>query len=321
MGPKVPAGIIWRKCRARKPALTWGGLLSKVKTHVFRGHLSLEPNGLGAKAGVSGWPVHGRQSGTDFHTGGVFALFFYAGVWVVHRTFPVLTPLSEAFLRSQNLWTVIPMVALFFWSVAFLFLKTMKLRLQKKAMAWAVVPAHPEFVLTEETARAVLERIQGLVDFPGQFLLLNRIERGLSNLHHLGQVSEVSSVLRGQAEDDENALINSYTLIQGFVWAMPVLGFIGTAQGLAFAIGGFSGVLQGQDASLDTIKQSLLQVTGGLATAFGTTLVALVFALIIQIWVAFRQKSELQFLDECNDYCQSHVISKLRLLSGSRSVS
>ena len=253
--------------------------------------------------------------------GGVFALFFYAGVWVVHRTFPVLTPLSEAFLRSQNLWTVIPMVALFFWSVAFLFLKTMKLRLQKKAMAWAVVPAHPEFVLTEETARAVLERIQGLVDFPGQFLLLNRIERGLSNLHHLGQVSEVSSVLRGQAEDDENALINSYTLIQGFVWAMPVLGFIGTAQGLAFAIGGFSGVLQGQDASLDTIKQSLLQVTGGLATAFGTTLVALVFALIIQIWVAFRQKSELQFLDECNDYCQSHVISKLRLLSGSRSVS
>jgi biopolymer transport protein ExbB/TolQ len=253
--------------------------------------------------------------------GGVFALFFYAGVWVVHRTFPVLTPLSDAFLRSQNLWTVIPMVALFFWSVAFLFLKTMKLRLQKKAMAWAVVPAHPEFVLTEETARAVLERIQGLVDFPGQFLLLNRIERGLSNLHHLGQVSEVSSVLRGQAEDDENALINSYTLIQGFVWAMPVLGFIGTAQGLAFAIGGFSGVLQGQDASLDTIKQSLLQVTGGLATAFGTTLVALVFALIIQIWVAFRQKSELQFLDECNDYCQSYVISKLRLLSGSRSVS
>lgn len=253
--------------------------------------------------------------------GGILTLLFYASVWVVHRTFPMLNPLSEAFLRSQNLWTVIPLVALFFWSVAFLFLKTMKLRLQKKAMAWAVVPAHPEFVLTEETARAVLERIQGLVDFPAQFLLLNRIERGLSNLHHLGQVSEVSSVLRGQAEDDENALINSYTLIQGFVWAMPVLGFIGTAQGLAFAIGGFSGVLQGQDASLDTIKQSLLQVTGGLATAFGTTLVALVFALIIQIGVAFRQKSELQFLDECNDYCQSHVISKLRLLSGSRSVS
>ena len=253
--------------------------------------------------------------------GAVFALVFYSGVWIAHRTFPSLETLSDAFLRSQNLWTVIPLVALFFWSVAFLLMKTLKFRLQKKAMAWAVVPANPDFVLTEETARAVLERIQGLVDYPGQFLLLNRIERGLSNLHHLGKVSEVSSVLRGQAQDDENAMINSFTLVQGFVWGMPVLGFIGTAQGLAFAIAGFAGVLQGQDASLDTIKQSLLQVTGGLATAFGTTLVALIFALIIQIWMVFRQRAELQFLDECNDYCQSHVISKLRLISSGRSVS
>jgi len=253
--------------------------------------------------------------------GAVFALVFYSGVWIAHRTFPSLDTLSDAFLRSQNLWTVIPLVTLFFWSVAFLLMKTLKFRLQKKAMAWAVVPANPDFVLTEETARAVLERIQGLVDYPGQFLLLNRIERGLSNLHHLGKVSEVSSVLRGQAQDDENAMINSFTLVQGFVWGMPVLGFIGTAQGLAFAIAGFAGVLQGQDASLDTIKQSLLQVTGGLATAFGTTLVALIFALIIQIWMVFRQRAELQFLDECNDYCQSHVISKLRLISSGRSVS
>ena len=253
--------------------------------------------------------------------GAVFALVFYSGVWIAHRTFPWLDTLSDAFLRSQNLWTVIPLVTLFFWSVAFLLMKTLKFRLQKKAMAWAVVPANPDFVLTEETARAVLERIQGLVDYPGQFLLLNRIERGLSNLHHLGNVSEVSSVLRGQAQDDENAMINSFTLVQGFVWGMPVLGFIGTAQGLAFAIAGFAGVLQGQDASLDTIKQRLLQVTGGLATAFGTTLVALIFALIIQIWMVFRQRAELQFLDECNDYCQSHVISKLRLISSGRSVS
>jgi len=244
------------------------------------------------------------------------SLFFYGGVWILHRWVPWMDFLCNAFLRPQNLWTVIPMVGLFSWCAIFLAGKTLKLHLQKKAMAWAVVPAHPDFVLTEETARAVLERIQGLIDAPGQFLLLNRIERSLTNLHHLGQVSEVSSVLRGQAEDDENAVIGSFTLVQGFVWAMPVLGFIGTAQGLALSIGGFSGVLQGQDATLETIKQGLLQVTSGLATAFETTLIALVFALIIQVWMVFRQRAELQFLDQCNDYCQSHVISKLRLLSG-----
>jgi len=247
--------------------------------------------------------------------GALGALLFYGGVWIFHRWVPWLDFLSNAFLRPQNLWTVVPLVGLFAWSAVFLVLKTLKLRIQKKAMAWAVVPAHPDFVLTEETARAVLERIQGLIDLPREFLLLNRIERSLTNLHHLGQVSEVSSVMRGQAEDDENAVISSFTLVQGFVWAMPVLGFIGTAQGLAFAIGGFSGVLQGQETSLDTIKQGLLQVTGGLGTAFETTLIALVFALLIQVWMVFRQRAELQFLDQCNDYCQSHVISKLRLLT------
>jgi hypothetical protein len=250
--------------------------------------------------------------------GALGALLFYGGIWLLDRFVPWLSFLTTAFLRPQNLWTVIPLVGLFAWSVVFLGLKTLKLGLQKRAMAWAVVPANPDFVLTEETARAVLERIQSLVDAPGQFLLLNRIERGLTNLHHLGQVSEVSSVLRGQAEDDENAILSSFTLVQGFVWAMPVLGFIGTAQGLAYAIGGFSGVLQGQEASLDTIKQGLLQVTSGLGTAFETTLVALVFALLIQVWMVFRQRAELQFLDLCNDYCQSHVISKLRLLSSGR---
>jgi hypothetical protein len=54
-------------------------------------------------------------------------------------------------------------------------------------------------------------------------------------------------------------------------------------------------------------------VTGGLATAFETTLVALVYALILQLWVSLTQRQEMAFLDECNDYCHSHVVARLRL--------
>ena len=55
-------------------------------------------------------------------------------------------------------------------------------------------------------------------------------------------------------------------------------------------------------------------VTGGLATAFETTLVALVMALFIQLYLNSLQKRETDFLDECSDYCHLHVISKLRLV-------
>lgn len=248
-----------------------------------------------------------------FLAGILLTMVFYALVVWVNGRLPWCQPVTQAFLREANLWTVVPLCLLFFFSVALLTGKTLKLRLQKKAMDWAVVPASADFTLNEGTAAAVLQRVHGLVDQPDQFVLLNRVERGLSNLHHLGQVSEVSSVLRGQAEDDEKSVAGSFTLLQGLVWAMPVLGFVGTAQGLAFAMGKFRMVLGEQGADLSRIKESLQQVTLGLSTSFETTLVALVFALVIQVWITFRQRAELEFLDACNDYCQRFVISKLRL--------
>jgi hypothetical protein len=33
----------------------------------------------------------------------------------------------------------------------------------------------------------------------------------------------------------------------------------------------------------------------------------------LQLIITFQQKREMAFLDECNDYCHSHIVSKLRL--------
>ena len=112
------------------------------------------------------------------------------------------------------------------------------------ASAAAAVPAEPEFVLTEVTAPTVLARIHALVDHPRHFVLLNRIDRALSNLKNIGQVNDVSAILRAQAENDEDQVASSYTLLNGLVWAIPVLGFIGTVQGLSMAIGQFTVTLQ-----------------------------------------------------------------------------
>ena len=159
----------------------------------------------------------------------------------------------------------------------------------------------------------MLARIHSLVDHPRHFVLLNRIDRALSNLKNIGQINDVSAILRAQAENDEDQVASSYTLLNGLVWAIPVLGFIGTVQGLSMAIGQFTQTLQAA-GDISLIRTSLQGVTGGLATAFETTLIALVYALILQLWITFQQKREMTFLDECNDYCHSHVVAKLRLI-------
>ena len=57
---------------------------------------------------------------------------------------------------------------------------------------------------------------------------------------------------------------------------------------------------------------ALGNVTGGLSTAFETTLIALVIALICQLLMTLVLNKEEHFLDECSDYCHRCLISKIR---------
>ena len=198
------------------------------------------------------------------------------------------------------------------WSVAILLLKWRKLALQRRALRYRVVPDDPSFVLTATTAEQVMHRIYATVDDPKHFLVFHRIVIALSNLRNLGRVADVDEILRSQAEHDESSAETSYALLKGFVWAIPVLGFIGTVLGLSQAIGGFGSVLSNTE-DMSQIANSLQLVTAGLATAFETTLEALVAALVIQMAFTFLKKSEEEFLDECSEYCHRHVVNRLRM--------
>jgi biopolymer transport protein ExbB/TolQ len=192
--------------------------------------------------------------------------------------------------------------------------KWCKLRLQRRALRYHVMPEDPAFVLSAATVDPVLARVYSTVDDPRNFVLFNRIVVALSNLRNLGRVTDVDEILRSQAAQDESSVETSYSLVQGFVWAIPVLGFIGTVLGLSSAIGQFSGVLGGA-TDVEQISQSLKGVTAGLATAFETTLLALVAALVIQLLITVLRKGEEEFLDEAMDYGLRFVVGRLRIVT------
>jgi hypothetical protein len=192
---------------------------------------------------------------------------------------PGLQQLGLYFLREKNVYATGPATVCFFLGVVIALLKISKLRLQKKALNLAAVPQNREFVLNETTARTVLERMRSLVDDTRYFILLNRIDRALSNLHNIGGVSDVSTILKAQSENDENQVASSYAMIP----------------------------------DINQIRDHLKEVTAGLSTAFETTLVGLAFALLLHLLADLVQQKETDFLDECNDYCHANVVSKLRV--------
>ena len=185
--------------------------------------------------------------------------------------------------------------------------------MQRRSLQLAVVPDDPEFVLTPQNVDEVFHRMHERVDDTRQFVVFHRITSALSNLRNLGRVTDVGDILRAQAETDESAMETSYSLLQGFVWAIPVLGFIGTVEGLSVAIGGFGGVLA-SSSDFEQIKLALRGVTGGLSTAFETTLHGLVAALAIQLTQTGLKKGEEEFLDDCSEYCSKQIVSRLRVM-------
>jgi biopolymer transport protein ExbB/TolQ len=199
------------------------------------------------------------------------------------------------------------------WSFFILLLKARKLAFQREALGYHIVPDHHDFVLSPTTVGQVMEKLSSTVDDPKHFVLFNRITIALSNLRNLGRVADVDDILRSQASQDEASMETSYSLVQGFVWAIPVLGFIGTVLGLSDAIGCFSGVLSAAN-DVQQISTALRGVTAGLSTAFETTLEGLVAALVIQLLLTFLKKAEEEFLDACAEYCTRNIVSRLRML-------
>ncbi len=248
-----------------------------------------------------------------FILGVIFWVIFYLPLYFVHRDNPDNQVVAMFFHGGAENRSTIPYYTLFLtcWALAMLLVKYLKLRTQRKALALRIIPDEPDFVLTSATAAEVLNRINVLVENPQEFVLFDRISRALQNLKNLGDVNTVSECLNTSARNDDEFLGGSYTVLKGFIWAIPVLGFIGTVLGLAEAVGGFGRVVAA-GAGIEELKSALGGVTNGLSVAFETTLIALIAALIVQLLMTFLISREELFLDECADYCHQSVISRIR---------
>lgn len=209
-----------------------------------------------------------------------------------------------------------PLVFLMMWSGAILFLKSRKLKRQKESMLFDMLPNDISENITVKNAGQFMKNIRDLPAKASESFLINRVMRGLDHFRVLQNSSEVSSRLAVQSEIDATAVESSYSMLKVFIWAIPILGFIGTVIGISAAVGGFQGDLA--DASMDELKESLGAVTGGLSTAFDTTLVALVMSMFVMFPTSSMQKAEEDLLNWVDEYCNENLLKRLKDSGGKR---
>jgi hypothetical protein len=141
-------------------------------------------------------------------------------------------------------------------------------------------------------------------------ILLGRLDRGLALWLATKDVGRVSGWMGSENSRDSAMSDLTYTLARTMMWVIPILGFIGTVQGLSSAVGGFADFLSGA-AELSAIKGAIADVTIGLGVAFDTTFLALMLVTIVQFPLSSVMRREATLLGEIDVYLDEHFVSRL----------
>jgi len=235
---------------------------------------------------------------------------FYVPLLIYKLAFPE-HPFYVCEIFCSRGWVTVAEAFLMFWSIAILVFKWRKLRQQRRAMLFDLLPSSIGEEITAGNLDRFRDNVRELPVNPQSSFLVQRVLRGLEHFSVRRSASEVSTVLASQSELDSNAASSSYALLNVFIWAIPILGFIGTVQGLGSAVGNLSDSLKGA-TDVESIKAALSGITSGLSTAFDTTLAALIIALFLKMPASSIQKAEEDLLNWVDEYCNENLLKRLQ---------
>jgi biopolymer transport protein ExbB/TolQ len=236
-----------------------------------------------------------------------FGIMFPFGKGAV-GTAPVDTMdyLHDLFL--ERTWVNYMETFFFFWAVALLYLKGQKLRHQKDAMLLDVLPAEIASEINRENVGHFIDHLYGLPARLRDSLMVNRIRKGLELFEVRQSNGEVSNMMSAQSNIDSSRIGGSYSLVKVFLWAIPILGFIGTVLGLSVAIGSID---LSDMTDMEKVMKSFGSVTSGLGTAFDTTLLGLVLAMFLNFPMSAVSKSEDDNLNNIDAFCNEVLLPRL----------
>ncbi|MEQ2006668.1 MAG: MotA/TolQ/ExbB proton channel family protein [Limisphaerales bacterium] len=259
-----------------------------------------------ARAGREGWKE------TDPTNPNLWiALGIGVGIFVLIYLLALPFKYTKSLLYERG-WVQFAETFFFGWGVAFLVLKLLKIRHQQSALRLDVLPVDIAREIAKDNVSSFIQHVYSLPVKLRDSLMVNRIRKALELFETRQVNAEVSTMMSNQSNIDGSRIGGSYTLVKVFIWAIPILGFIGTVIGLSQAIGYFQGVMSPEaikDSSI--MMKSMGGVTGGLATAFDTTLLGLLYALFLTLPMSSLQKLEEDTLTNVDAYCNENFLPRL----------
>lgn len=158
-------------------------------------------------------------------------------------------------------------------------------------------PSGGDAVSVRFLERGIIPPVTTLLFFWGFLLLLGKL-RGIRALRRAAESPAPLSVPEESGGDVDRfsavlwqKLEESYLIPRYIVWAVPVLGFIGTVLGISLAADGIRRILS-SDTGLAGMSGELGGAIAPLGIAFDTTLIALSLSVVLMLMLTLVQRGE-----------------------------
>ena len=249
---------------------------------------------------------------------------FFTGIF--YLVFPIPVVRNDYLLQLFSGRISETIFALILWSLFLIFFKWCQYRQQYRAYA-----AFRNQQLHDSLSRGIYvknvdERILEISEFMQEqkvkkiqdSVIFRRVRRTLRHLKAIPKKEEITSILNYQAEIDHNRMQSGYTLLNVFIWAIPILGFIGTVFGIGQSIGEFSDFIRSTDGTdiSAQMRSALGGVTSGLSIAFSTTFIALIGVVPVMMLSSSLRKREEDLLLSVEEYCLEDLLPNLHVHPG-----
>ncbi len=206
--------------------------------------------------------------------------------------FPIALMVLNPTLMFERGWEQYVGTAIYIWAVLTLSRELLRLWKDERAFAEAeTLRAHPE-TIAEDDPRLLPGRIRGLAGHAegasaAALMELNREASGLDQEHTAGR----------------------FTLTRYILYLLPVIGFIGTVEGISKALMNISKVLP-MVKDLDGFMNNLTGVTSALQIAFDSTLLALFLSAALMLAQTLVHRRAEDLLARLDRWVVDHLLPK-----------
>ncbi|MDZ4817362.1 MAG: MotA/TolQ/ExbB proton channel family protein [Planctomycetota bacterium] len=227
------------------------------------------------------------------------AIFRSPILWGLLLTFLFYIPIRNGQITDPTVlrylnghWMERVEVALFFTGIFALVFKFLQVRSQfpiTKVRLLEVVPVNSQQI---EDCPALLDRLYSLPASWQSSYQVQRLRELIEIVQRKNSTDSLDADTKYLSEMDAARASHSYGFVRIVIWALPILGLLGTVIGLTDVIG---------HLSLEHLNESLPAIAAGLAVAFDTTAIALGFSMVLMFLQYFIDRQENYLLTLVDD--------------------